>query len=109
MSPTSSYNTGAPETVLTPDNLERAFGGVLRHFVLGLTDLAAMGIPPGRVLHVGQSLRADVRPGNLLGLDTVFINRPGRGLGHKGFGAELAVPAATYSTMAAFVADFLGV
>ena len=55
--------------------------------------------------HQGTGLPA----GNLLGLDTVFINRPGRGLGHKGFGAELAVPAATYSTMAAFVADFLGV
>lgn len=85
-----------------------AYKPSLRHFVLGLTDLAAMDIPPDRVLHVGQSLRADVRPGNLLGLDTVFINRPGRGLGHKGFGAELAEPIATYRTMADFVADFLG-
>ncbi|MAO54863.1 MAG: haloacid dehalogenase [Rhodospirillaceae bacterium] len=85
-----------------------AYKPSLRHFVLGLTDLAAMDIPPDRVLHVGQSLRADVRPGNLLGLDTVFINRPGRGLGHKGFGAELAEPIATYPTMADFVADFLG-
>ena len=80
----------------------------LRHFVVGLTDLAARGIPPERVLHVAQSLRADVRPANLLGQDVVWINRKDRSLGHSGFGAELAVPMATYPSMEAFVADFLG-
>jgi manganese/iron transport system ATP-binding protein len=32
-------NYGPTESTFTRDNLERAFGGVLRHFVLGGTDL----------------------------------------------------------------------
>ena len=84
-----------------------AYKPSLRHFVLGLTDLAARDIPPARVLHVAQSLRADVRPCNLLGQDVVWINRTGRALGHTGFGAELAEPMATFPTMEAFVSDFL--
>ena len=79
----------------------------LRHFVLGLTDLAERKIPPHKVLHVAQSLRADVRPANLIGQDVVWINREGRGLGHAGFGAELAVPMATFPTMEAFVSELL--
>lgn len=86
----------------------QAYKPSLRHFVLGLTDLAARQIPPHRVLHVAQSLRADVRPANLLGQDVVWINRTGRGLGHTGFGAELAVPMATFNSMEAFVEAFLG-
>lgn len=85
-----------------------AYKPSLRHFVLGLTDLAARDIPPERVLHVAQSLRADVRPGNLLGLDVAWINRGGRALGHTGFGAELAVPMAEFPTMEAFVEALLG-
>ena len=73
-----------------------AYKPSLRHFVLGLTDLAARNISPQRVLHVAQSLRADVRPANLLGQDVVWINRENRGLGHTGFGAELAVPMAMF-------------
>lgn len=84
-----------------------AYKPSLRHFVLGLTDLAARKKPPHRVLHVAQSLRADVRPANLLGLDVIWINREERGLGHTGFGAELAVPMATFSTMEAFVTAFM--
>ena len=85
-----------------------AYKPALPHFVLGLTDLAAQGIPPARVLHVAQSLRADVRPANLLGLDVVWIDRADRGLGHTGFGAELAQPLAAYPSMAAFTDAFLG-
>lgn len=84
-----------------------AYKPAMRHFVLGLTDLAGRGIPPHRVLHVAQSLRADVRPANLLGQDVVWINRGGRELGHKGFGAELAVPEAMFPTMTDFVESFL--
>ena len=40
------------------------------HFETALADLAAMGIPRRRVLHVGQSLRADIVPANQLGLAT---------------------------------------
>lgn len=32
-------NHGPTETTFTPENLERAFGGVLRHFILGGSDL----------------------------------------------------------------------
>lgn len=85
-----------------------AYKPALRHFVLSLTDLAARGIPPHRVLHVAQSRRADVRPCNLLGQTVVHIDRSGKALGHTGFGAELAVPDAVYPTMSAFVAAFLG-
>ena len=84
-----------------------AYKPSLRHFVLGLTDLAERKIPPHKVLHVAQSLRADVRPANLIGQDVVWINREGRGLGHAGFGAELAVPMATFPTMEAFVSELL--
>ncbi len=84
-----------------------AYKPSLRHFVLGLTDLAESKIPPHKVLHVAQSLRADVRPANLIGQDVVWINREGRGLGHAGFGAELAVPMATFPTMEAFVSELL--
>ena len=84
-----------------------AYKPSLRHFVLGLTDLAERKLPPQRVLHVAQSLRADVRPANLLGQDVVWIDRAGRGLGHSGFGAELAKPMATFPTMESFVSNFL--
>lgn len=94
------------EVVVTAERAE-AYKPSLRHFVLALTDLAERDIPPQRVLHVAQSLRADVRPANLLGQDVVWINRKGRGLGHTGFGAELAVPMATFPTMADFVETFL--
>jgi len=94
------------EVVVTAERAG-AYKPSLRHFVLGLTDLAERKIPPDRVLHVAQSLRADVRPANLLGQDVVWINREGRGLGHTGFGAELAVPMATFPTMESFVSEFL--
>lgn len=97
---------GCFDFVVTADRAG-AYKPTLRHFVLGLTDLAERKIPPHRVLHVAQSLRADVRPANLLGQDVVWINREGRGLGHTGFGAELAVPMATFPTMDSFVSEFL--
>ena len=94
------------EVVVTAERAG-AYKPSLRHFVLGLTDLAERKIPPHRVLHVAQSLRADVRPANLLGQDVVWINREGRGLGHAVFGAELAVPMETFPTMEAFVSELL--
>lgn len=99
---------GDPFGVVVTAGRAGAYKPALRHFVLGLTDLAARGIPPQRVLHVAQSRRADVRPCNLLGQAVVHIDRSGRSLGHTGFGAELAVPLARFETMAAFVDAFLG-
>lgn len=95
------------DVIVTAERAQ-AYKPALRHFILGLTDLAARNIPPNRVLHVAQSLRADVRPANLLGQDVVWINRKGRGLGHTGFGAELAVPMAEFPSMKDFVGAFLG-
>jgi 2-haloalkanoic acid dehalogenase type II len=63
------------------------------HFFTGIADLAALGIPRERILHVGQSLRADVTPANKLGLKSAWINRPGRLLGLSGEGAAEAKPA----------------
>ena len=93
------------EIVVTAERAQ-AYKPALRHFILGLTDLAARNIPPGRVLHVAQSLRADVRPANLLGQGVIWINRTGRGLGHTGFGAELADPMASFTSMKEFVDAF---
>ena len=93
--------------IIVTAEMAGAYKPSLRHFVLGLTVMAERNIPPQRVLHVAQSLRADVRPANLLGQDVVWIDREGRGLGHTGFGAELAKPMATFPTMASFVANFL--
>lgn len=104
---THAHLNGCFDVIVTAERAQ-AYKPSLPHFVLGLTDLATRGIPPKRVLHVAQSLRADVRPANLLGLDVVWINRTGRGLGHTGFGAELAVPMAEFPTMQAFVETFLG-
>jgi 2-haloacid dehalogenase len=74
------------------------------HFETALADLAAMNIPPERVLHVGQSLRADIVPANNLGLASVWINRPGKLLGLSGERADEARPGLTVSSLAELVA-----
>jgi 2-haloacid dehalogenase len=73
------------------------------HFHTGIADLAALGIPRERVLHVGQSLRADVTPANKLGLKCAWINRPGRLLGLSGEGAAEAKPDLIVSSLEEFV------
>lgn len=70
------------------------------HFQTALADLAAEGIPPSRILHVGQSLRADITPANRLGLTCIWINRPSRLLGLSGEGAAEARPDLTVSSLA---------
>jgi 2-haloacid dehalogenase len=62
------------------------------HFLTAFQDLAALGIPRERILHVGQSLRADITPANKLGIKCVWVNRPGRLLGLSGEGASEAKP-----------------
>jgi 2-haloacid dehalogenase len=51
----------------------RAYKPSLKIFELALS---RAGVPPHRVLHVGQSLYHDVLPAQLLGLATVWVNRP---------------------------------
>ena len=38
--------------------------------------LSRVGVPPHRILHVGQSLYHDVIPAQSLGLATAWVNRP---------------------------------
>ena len=42
-----------------------------------------MGVESVNWLHVGESLYHDIGPANLLGLDSVWVNRPGRGGGTR--------------------------
>ena len=73
------------------------------HFETGIADLAALGIRRDRVLHVGQSLRADITPANKLGLTCVWVNRPERLLGLSGDGAAEAKPNLTVASVAELV------
>jgi putative hydrolase of the HAD superfamily len=73
------------------------------HFETALADLATLGIPRERVLHVGQSLRADIAPANKLGLKCAWINRSGRLLGLSGEGAAEAKPDLTVTSLAELV------
>lgn len=77
-----------------------AYKPALEHFETALADLAAQGIPRSRVLHVGQSLRADVTPANTLGITCVWVNRPQRLLGLSGEGAPEARPDLTVASLA---------
>jgi 2-haloacid dehalogenase len=38
--------------------------------------LSRLGIPPHRILHVGQSVYHDVVPAQSLGMATAWVNRP---------------------------------
>jgi 2-haloacid dehalogenase len=72
------------------------------HFDVALTELAAMGIPRSRILHVAQSLRADIVPANRLGLTSVWVHRPDRVMGLTG--AADARPDLEVASMAELVA-----
>jgi putative hydrolase of the HAD superfamily len=76
----------------------------LPHFQTAVADLAALGIARERILHVGQSLRADIAPANRLGLKCAWINRPGRLLGLSGEGAAEARPDMTVASLQELVA-----
>lgn len=69
------------------------------HFHAGFEAFAALGIPKERILHVGQSLRADVIPANQLGLSNVWITRPGRSLGSRAEDAIGAKPDLTLHSL----------
>lgn len=74
------------------------------HFDTALSELEAAGIPKSRVLHVGQSLRADMAPANKLGLTCAWVRRSGRSLGLSGEGAPDARPDLTFASLAELVA-----
>lgn len=72
----------------------------LEHFNTAIADLGVLGIPRDRILHVGQSLRADITPANRLGLKSAWINRSQRLLGLSGEGAAEARPDLTVESLA---------
>jgi 2-haloalkanoic acid dehalogenase type II len=91
------------DVVVTAERV-RAYKPDLTHFHTALADLAALGIGRARVLHVAQSLRADIVPANRLGLRCVWVHRPRGRLGLKGPGTDGAAPDLTVDSLAALVA-----
>ncbi|WP_180900310.1 HAD-IA family hydrolase [Martelella soudanensis] len=77
-----------------------AYKPAQEHFDTAIADLQALGIPRNRILHVGQSLRADITPANRLGLKSAWVNRPQRLLGLSGEGAAEARPDLTVASLA---------
>ncbi|MGE0802724.1 MAG: HAD family hydrolase [Lautropia sp.] len=73
------------------------------HFMAGFGDLEKLGISPAQILHVGQSLRADVIPANQLGVRCAWINRPGRSLGARPEDAVGSNPDLTFTSLADLV------
>ena len=62
------------DAVVTADDAG-AYKPALNHFQLALAQLAEMGVPKDRVLHVAQSLYHDHVPAKRLGLSTMWVNR----------------------------------
>lgn len=73
------------------------------HFHTAIRELESLGIHKHRILHVGQSLRADITPANKLGITSAWVNRPDRLLGLSGDGAAEARPDLTVSSLAELV------
>jgi putative hydrolase of the HAD superfamily len=66
---------GSFETVVysAAVGVEKPHPGIFAHLI------AALGLPPGRVLHVGDSRRADVEGAAGAGLQSLWLQRGGRG------------------------------
>ncbi len=86
------------DLVVTAERV-RNYKPALPHFTTALAELQAMGIPKNRVLHVAQSLRADIAPANRLGLTCIWVNRKGRQLGLTGAGTAEAKPDLTVASL----------
>ena len=86
------------DVIATAESVE-AYKPDHNHFHAGFRDFEALGISPDRILHVGQSLRADVIPANALGMKCAWIKRPGRSLGSRPEDAKGAVPDIEFDTL----------
>jgi 2-haloacid dehalogenase len=86
------------DVVITAENVE-AYKPDHAHFDASFRAFEEMGIARNRILHVGQSLRADVIPANQLGISSVWIKRPGRSLGSRPEDVVGAKPNLTVNTM----------
>jgi 2-haloacid dehalogenase len=74
------------------------------HFTAAFHQFEVLGIPRDQILHVGQSLRADIVPANELGISSAWISRPGRSLGSRAEDGQGATPDATFDTLQDLVA-----
>jgi 2-haloacid dehalogenase len=79
----------------------QAYKPSLKLFELALTRIHA---PAHRVLHVGQSIYHDVIPAQLLGLATVWVNRPSARPGVGAVKTAEATPDLTVSSLAELAA-----
>ena len=81
----------------------RSYKPDLRNFHLAQE---RMGVESANWLHVGESLHHDIGPANLLGLDSVWVNRPDRGGGTRPTDAvpSLVVPTLVVPTLAELAA-----
>lgn len=70
-----------------------------RHFHAAFDRFAERGIARDQILHVAQSLRADVIPANDLGMHCAWIKRPGRSLGSRAEDAKGAIPDISFDTL----------
>ena len=86
----------------------RSYKPDLRNFHLAQEH---MGVESANWLHIGESLYHDIGPANLLGLDSVWVNRPDRGGGTRPTDAvpSLVVPTlAELATLAVPSSDLTG-
>ena len=74
------------------------------HFLHLVSQCGRLGVAPDRILHVAQSLRADIAPAGALGLRCAWIRRAGRALGRRGRGTRKARADFTFDDLAALVA-----
>ncbi len=96
----SHRKLGVRADVLITAERVAAYKPDFAHFHAGFSEFQKLGISKDRILHVGQSLRADVIPANKLGIRCAWINRPGRSLGSRAEDAVGAKPDLTLSTLA---------
>jgi 2-haloacid dehalogenase len=84
------------EHVITAQQAQ-AYKPSLRIFQLALRRI---GLPPDRILHVGQSIFHDVLPAQSLGLATVWVNRPSKRTGVGAVKAAVGKPDLQFSSLA---------
>lgn len=86
------------DVVVTAENVA-AYKPDHRHFAEAFALFEAQGIRKDEILHVGQSLRADVIVANQLDVRCAWIKRPGRSLGSRAEDAVGAIPDITFDTL----------
>jgi len=87
-----------PDVVVTAEGVG-AYKPDHAHFEAGYKAFGELDVPRERILHIGQSLRADVIPANTLGIKCAWIRRPGRSLGSRPEDAAGAQPDVVFDTM----------